>query len=92
MTVQEISLVVQMRRILSDRNMFSTLYSLANIKVFKRNSQLSTMFDHFPFLWLVLINNTKSYQVLLDQTIDDIRELGLDHRFTENLQGWVDGS
>ena len=33
-----------MRRILSDRNMFSTLNSLANIKVFNKNSLLSTMF------------------------------------------------
>ena len=46
MTVQEISLVVQMRRILSDRNMFSTLNSLANIKVFNKNSLLCTMLDH----------------------------------------------
>ena len=49
MTVQEISLVVQMRRILSDRNMFSTLNSLANIKVFNKNSLLSTIFfEAFP--------------------------------------------
>ena len=58
MTVQEISLVVQMRRILSDRNMFSTLYSLANIKVFKRNSQLSTIL-------LVLNASIRVYETLI---------------------------
>ena len=31
-------------------------------------------------------------EVVLHQAVDDVGQLGLDHRFTESLQGGVDGS
>ena len=31
-------------------------------------------------------------QVIVHQAVDDVGQLGLDHGFTENLQGGVDGS